>query len=132
MPSALIVDDAIAVRAYLAEQLEAVGFDTVAAANGLEALERCLTDDFALLVVDINMPVMDGYAFVSALRASREAASAFAPVVMVSTEDQPDDAAKAYAAGANVYLTKPVPGDLLASWARMLVDLPDPDGDPFR
>ena len=124
MPRALVVDDALTVRLYHCAELEKGGFDAEAAANGYEALERCLAGDYALLVVDINMPVMDGYAFLEALRSHPDAPSAFTPVIMVSTEDQGTDADRAYAAGANVFLTKPVEGDLLRAWARMLADVP--------
>lgn len=124
MARVLVVDDASTVRMYHCSELEKAGFETEAAANGLEALERCLETRYELLVVDINMPVMDGYAFLEALRSHPDAPSAFSPVVMVSTEDQATDADRAYAAGANVFLTKPVEGELLGSWARMLADEP--------
>jgi len=124
MTHVLVVDDALTVRMYHCAELAKGGFETEAAANGYEALERCLAETYDLLVVDINMPVMDGYAFLEALRSRPDAPSAFTPVVMVSTEDQRGDADRAYAAGANVFLTKPVDGDLLRAWARMLADVP--------
>lgn len=127
MLKVLVVDDATTVRLYHCAELEKAGFTCESAANGYEALERCLNERFELLVVDINMPIMDGYTFLETLRSHPEASSAFAPVVMVSTEDQQVDAERAYSAGANAFLTKPVQGGLLASWARMLADAPVPE-----
>lgn len=122
MSRVLVVDDATTVRMYHCAELVKAGFECEMAANGFEALERCLAEQFALLVVDINMPVMDGYSFLESLRSHPDAPSAFAPVVMISTEDQVADAERAYGAGANAFLTKPVQAGLLGSWALMLAD----------
>ena len=102
----LIVDDAATVRLYHGSILRDAGFDVVEAANGYEALEAALERRFDIVLADVNMPRMDGYRFVSALR--RLGRSRTTPVVMISTESADADAAQAYAAGANVYLCKPV------------------------
>lgn len=101
------------------------GWHTDEASNGIEALERVLAQDagssFDLYVVDVNMPRMDGYGFVRALRLL--AARHQAPVVMVSTEAQSQDASAAFDAGANGYLVKPArPPDLVLSAALLLGD----------
>lgn len=127
MVRVLVVDDATTVRLYHCGELRKAGFECAEAANGYEALEMCLAERFDLLVVDVNMPVMDGYTFLESLRARPDALSAFSPVVMVSTEDQQTDAERAYSAGANAFLSKPVQGGLLGSWARMLAEAPVPD-----
>ncbi len=103
---ALIVDDAATVRLYHGSILRDAGFDVVEAANGYEALEAALAHRFDVVLADVNMPRMDGYKFVAALR--RGGPSRTAPVVMISTESADNDASQAYAAGANVYLNKPV------------------------
>ena len=77
------------------------------ALNGLEALEKLLVAPADLLIVDVNMPQMDGLTFLKALR--RQAApSPRLPPLVISTEAGSQDAAAARAAGANFYLVKPV------------------------
>ena len=121
-PQVLVVDDAATVRLYHRNLLAAAGFEVSEAINGLEAVESASTTDFDLFLVDVNMPTMDGYACVRALRA--ESIATTAPIVMISTEDQVEDADRAYAAGANLYLVKPVKGDRLV---RMVGILTRPD-----
>ena len=65
----LVVDDAGLVRRYYRSALEAAGFDVEEALNGLEALEHLLGRRFDLLIVDVNMPQMDGLSFLQTLRA---------------------------------------------------------------
>ena len=111
----LVVDDAATVRLYHGTILRDAGFGVAEAANGYEALEASLAQDFDLMVVDVNMPRMDGYSFVSAVR--REGQNSTTPIVMVSTESETHDADRAYASGANVYLRKPVQAEDLVSFA---------------
>ncbi|GIE80356.1 response regulator [Actinoplanes philippinensis] len=114
----LVVDDAATVRLYHSSLLTDAGFEVSEAANGLEAVEAALGAEFDLFVVDVNMPKMNGYACVESLRS--ETVGTAAPVVMISTEDRPGDAERAYRAGANLYLVKPVAGDRLVRVAGML------------
>ncbi|BEL11939.1 response regulator [Actinoplanes sichuanensis] len=114
----LVVDDAATVRLYHSSLLTGAGFEVSEAANGLEAVEAALGASFDLFVVDVNMPRMNGYTCVETLRS--ETVGSDAPVVMISTEDRPGDADRAYQAGANLYLVKPVAGDRLARIATML------------
>jgi two-component system chemotaxis response regulator CheY len=114
----LVVDDAATVRMYHTTLLGDAGFDVAEAANGLEAVEAALGTPFDLFVVDVNMPKMNGYTCVETLRSATVGTAA--PVVMISTEDRPGDADRAYAAGANLYLIKPVAAERLVRVARML------------
>jgi two-component system chemotaxis response regulator CheY len=118
MKRVLIVDDAATVRMYHRNTLEAQGLQVEEAVNGLEALEKVLQQPFDLYIVDINMAKMDGYGFLRELR-SREIPQA--PAIMVSTEAEASDQAKAYEAGANIYLTKPVKPDQLVLHAFLLL-----------
>lgn len=115
----LVVDDAALVRVYYRSILEGTGFRVVEALNGLEALETLLAREVDLLVVDINMPQMDGLTF---LRTLREKAGPMAsiPALVTSTESAAADFAAARAAGANYYLLKPVEREQLVEFARML------------
>ena len=118
----LVVDDAATVRMYHTRLLAEAGFEVTEAANGLEAVEAALSDPFDLFVVDVNMPKMDGYSCVATLRS--ETVGSSAPVVMISTEDRPGDADRAYAAGANLYLVKPVSAERLRRVATILTAVP--------
>ncbi len=112
MKSILIIDDASTVRLYHRSLLEEAGFSVDEAINGIEGVEKALTKTYDLFVVDVNMPKMDGYAFLREVRKRGDIHQA--PAVMVSTEAEERDKQRAYAAGANYYLVKPTrPQDLL-------------------
>ena len=117
-PRVLVVDDAATVRLYHTKLLADAGFAVAEAANGLEAVEAALATAFDLFVVDVNMPKMDGYTCVETLRS--ETVGTAAPILMISTEDRPGDADRAYAAGGNLYLVKPVSVERLVRIARVL------------
>lgn len=117
-PVALIVDDAATVRAYHHAILEEAGFGVEEAANGYEALERNLVEWFDLLVVDVNMPIMDGYTLVEQVRL--QAMHPDVPIIMISTETESVDSDEAYRRGANLYLVKPAEPQQLVLTARML------------
>jgi two-component system, chemotaxis family, chemotaxis protein CheY len=103
----LIVDDSSLVRLYYRSALEKAGFEVEQAINGIEAMERTLSQPFDLVIVDVNMPRMDGFTFVRALRRIATDVASL-PALMISTEAEVQDVAAAMAAGANFYLVKPV------------------------
>jgi two-component system chemotaxis response regulator CheY len=112
MKRILVIDDAATVRLYHREILEQAGFVVAEAINGLEALEKLEEAPFDLYLVDINMPKLDGYGF---LRALRQLAIPQAPAIMISTESSASDRRTALVAGANLYILKPIkPEQLLA------------------
>lgn len=115
----LVVDDASLVRLYYRDALEKAGFEVEEALNGLEALEKLLPGGIDLLIVDVNMPQMDGMTFLKVLR-RQEPAIASLPAMVTSTESGPQDIEAARAAGANYYLIKPVPQDVLVEHAALL------------
>jgi two-component system chemotaxis response regulator CheY len=118
----LVVDDASLVRLYYRDALERAGFEVDEALNGLEALEKLMMAPVDLLVVDVNMPQMDGMTFLKVLR-RQTALIASTPALVTSTESGAQDMAAARTAGANFYLTKPVAQDTLALYAAMLCGL---------
>lgn len=118
-PRVLVVDDASLVRMYYRGVLEKAGFAVDEALNGIEGLERVLLAPYDLLVVDVNMPKMDGFSFLRAVR-GREPPIRSIPALMTSTEAGDDDRAAAREAGANFYLVKPLPEDVLIAHARAL------------
>jgi two-component system chemotaxis response regulator CheY len=116
----LIIDDAGLVRRFYREALEQAGFAVDEALNGLEALEKLLRDEaYDLLIVDINMPQIDGLTFLQKLR-RHDTPMASTPALVASTESQSQDFSAARAAGANFYLRKPVSRDLLVECAAMM------------
>jgi two-component system, chemotaxis family, chemotaxis protein CheY len=116
----LIIDDAGLVRRFYREALEKAGFVVDEALNGIEALEKLLqAEPFDLLIVDINMPQMDGLTFLQKLR-RQETHMASTPALVASTESQSQDIDAARAAGANFYLPKPVSADLLVEYAALM------------
>ena len=103
----LVVDDSSLVRLYYRSALEIAGFEVKQAINGIEAMEKVLSESFDLVIVDVNMPRMDGFTFLRSLR-SGAADVAMIPTLMISTESGEQDIAEARVAGANFYLVKPV------------------------
>ena len=118
----LVIDDAALVRLYYREALEAAGFEVDEALNGLEALEKVLAARVDLLVVDVNMPQMDGLTFLEALR-RQDLPVASIPALITSTEAEPQDFEAARAAGGNFYLVKPISRETITDYAAMLCGL---------
>ena len=112
----LIVDDSLTVRMYHKQILQKNGYECEEAENGMEALEKSEMKDYDLYVVDINMPVLDGYSFVKKLRENKK----LTPVIMVSTESELRDKDLAYENGASMYLVKPANPDSLIITAKLL------------
>jgi two-component system chemotaxis response regulator CheY len=115
----LVVDDASLVRLYYRSALEGAGFYVGEALNGIEALEHLLAAPYDLLVVDVNMPQMDGLTFLKALR-GKSLPMAAIPALVTSTEADPLRVAAARAAGANFYIVKPLSQETLLQYALLL------------
>lgn len=119
----LVVDDSSLVRLYYRAALEKAGFAVDQAINGIEAMEKCLVERFDLVIVDVNMPRMDGLSFLRALRGSAPEIASL-PALMISTEAGQQDRDDARAAGANFYLVKPVSEADLLSHVALLAGAP--------
>ena len=115
----LLVEDASLVRLYYRGALERAGFQVDEALNGLEALEKLLTAPVDLLIVDVNMPQMDGLTFLETLRSKSPPLSAI-PALVTSTESDPQRVAAARAAGANFYVVKPLRQEALSEYASLI------------
>ncbi len=118
MKRVLIVDDAATVRMYHRGVLESRGFAVEEALNGIEALEKALETPFDLLLVDVNMPRLDGLGFLKEMRRQQIPQP---PAIMVSTEAAARDEMAACHAGANCYLVKPVRPLQLLAHARLML-----------
>ena len=115
----MIVDDAALVRLFCRRTLEESDYEVDEALNGLEAFEKLLVSPADLLLVDVNMPKMDGISFIARLR-QQESSLASIPAVVVSTEAGKNDRDSARAAGANYYVVKPVTRDVLLRLCALL------------
>jgi CheY-like chemotaxis protein len=102
----LIVDDEPFNVDYLRQELEELGYETMSARNGQEALRRVAADPPDLILLDILMPVMDGFAVCRALKG--DDATRLMPIVIMTTLDGIEDRIKGIEAGADDFLTKPV------------------------
>lgn len=103
--SILVVDDSATVRKLIAGKLEKCGHEVVCAADGVDAIEQLgsLTPDLVLL--DINMPRMDGYQVCKVIRSNESTKDI--PVVMISGKDGFFDKVRGRMAGSTGYITKP-------------------------
>ena len=119
----LVVDDSSLVRLYYRDTLEKAGFQVEQAINGIEAMEKVLAQPFDLVIVDVNMPRMDGFAFLRTLRRSAPDIATL-PALVITTEAGEQDVDAARAAGANFYLVKPVSQPDLVRHAAVLSGAP--------
>jgi two-component system chemotaxis response regulator CheY len=116
---ALVVDDSRTVRIIIGQILRELGIEVVEAATGLEALEQIQRQpDVELMLVDWNMPEMNGIDFIRAVRSQR--AFDTTRILMVTSEAQSDHVAEAIQAGANEYLMKPFTKEVLVAKLSLL------------
>ena len=114
-----MIDDSRAVRLLVGNILREQGFDVVAAGHGQEGLERLQENpEIRLVLVDWNMPVMDGLEFIQAVRQSR--AWDAVRLVMVTTETESEQVQRAITAGANEYVMKPFTAEVLVAKLSLL------------
>ena len=110
----LVVDDSPTIRKLLVRMLKDLGWRTAEAKDGIEALERIRVDRPDAVLADIEMPHLDGYGLLTALRAKPETADL--PVVMLTSRTADRHRQRAAELGANGYLTKPYrPADIVAA-----------------
>ena len=115
----LVIDDSPLVRNLHSVMLKSAGFQTEDAENGFDALEKAMKSDFDLMIVDINMPKMDGFAFCKEIRNNEKYKDV--PLLIVSTESEAEDKMKGFKAGANLYLIKPVKPEVLIENVNLLL-----------
>lgn len=114
----LIVDDSATVRSFYRRALASKPYAVEEAQNGIEGVELVLRNTYDLLLVDVNMPKMDGYEFVRVIRSAPNDIST--PVIMITSEHEPKDRRAAYQVGANLFLMKPVKGLQLVELVRLV------------
>ena len=105
----LIVDDQETIVLYLRDRLEKLGFEVATASNGLEGLEVLKMESINGILLDLEMPIMDGLTMLNRLGQQ----STTVPVVVMSADPTRSTMVKAIKSGALDYLFKPISEDIL-------------------
>lgn len=101
----MVVEDDEAIRDLIVSTLAGGGYTTCAAQDGLDALEVLKTRRPDAILLDVNMPRMDGFALLAKLKADPDTADL--PVLMLTAQSASDDIRRAIQLGANDYVGKP-------------------------
>jgi two-component system chemotaxis response regulator CheY len=107
----LIVDDSETIRHQVAAALEGAGFSVIGAADGMEGLEHMAKNQLCLIIVDVNMPRLNGLEMLEKIRADPTHAST--PVLMLTTEAHHAMIDRARKMGARGWMIKPIKSDQL-------------------
>jgi chemosensory pili system protein ChpA (sensor histidine kinase/response regulator) len=114
----LIVDDSVSVRQVVARLMEDQGWKTTSARNGVEALEKLTDMTPDLIILDVEMPIMNGYEFLGARRSNTEYRDI--PVVILTSRSTAKYREKAKKLGADGYIVKPFNGDTFIAMVQSL------------
>ena len=126
MKRVLVVDDDPLVVKLVRTALASEGLDVIGASNGAECLQAVASQHPALIILDVAMPILDGFETLRILRAKPETASL--PVILLTARDSDADVVRGWASGADLYLTKPFEmGDLVLATKRIL-EASEPSG----
>jgi len=112
----LTVDDSATIRELLLASLTGMGFRVVQAADGMAALEKLKHEKADIIITDVNMPRLDGLAFIEALR--KDDANRATPVLVMTTETDQALKDRARMAGATGWIVKPFDPTKLADAIR--------------
>jgi len=122
MRKALIIDDSQAMRrsiVYALQRLDEIV--CVEARDGAEGVKRLASEKFDIIILDINMPVMDGLKLVAHSRLEGSAHQT-TPIIVISTEAAPEDRRRALELGANAYLVKPLRANTVLETVKQLLE----------
>src|SRR3989441_5753768 len=117
----LIVDDKPEKLLALEAVLEELGQNIVRAYSGREALRALLADDFAVILLDVNMPGMDGFETASLIRQRKS--TEHVPIIFVTAFGDENHTARGYQLGAVDYIETPVVREVLRTKVSVFVDL---------
>jgi len=104
--------------------LEARGYRLLKAMNGLSGVQIAESEEVDLILLDINLPDIDGYEVARRLRSSTKTALAHTPIIAITANALKGDAEKALEAGCDVYMSKPI--NIRELWARVEAFVPMP------
>ncbi|WP_321798205.1 response regulator [Caballeronia sp. J97] len=117
----LVVDDLPSQHVVLRTVLEGPDQEVVSVSSGREALKAVLLQEFAVILLDVNMPDMDGFETASMLRSYRRTAST--PIIFVTAYADDAEMARGYSLGAVDYISSPVVPEILAAKVRVFVQM---------
>lgn len=117
--SILTVDDSPSIRMALKIALTRAGYSVAEAGDGAEGIAKAKASAFDLIITDLNMPVMDGLTMIEEMRRMPEQMGV--PIVFLTTESDEGMKARAKAAGATGWLTKPFDPDQLVRIAKKVL-----------
>jgi two-component system cell cycle response regulator DivK len=123
-PIVLIAEDERELRQLYAQQLTISGFDVIEAANGAEAIDLTSTSLPDVILMDLSMPVLDGWEATRRLRANTR--TAHIPVVALTAHDGSGELQRATSAGCDWFVPKPCPPDALITEIRRILSAPRP------
>ncbi len=110
MSKLLIVDDEVNIRAVVREYAEFEEYEVDEASNGMEAVEKCRTNDYDLIIMDVMMPKLDGYSASKEIKRHKDI-----PIIMLSARGEEYDKLFGFEIGADDYVVKPFsPKELMA------------------
>ncbi len=104
--------------------LNSRGYNVYEARNGMEGLSIARREKLDLILLDINLPDIDGYEVARRLRSGSSLGTAYVPIIAITANALKGDAEKALDAGCDVYMSKPI--NIRELWARVEAFLPMP------
>ena len=119
MKRILVVDDSSSVREMLSFTLRKAGYEVMQGNDGQDGLQRSAAVKYDLVITDLNMPRLDGIQMITAMR--RQPGYSFTPILMLTTESQPEKKAAGRTAGATGWIVKPFNPDQLVSVVQKLI-----------
>jgi CheY-like chemotaxis protein len=118
----LVADDSMTILAMVSSRLERAGYDVVTAARGDEALRLVQENRPRLVLLDVEMPGLDGVEVARRIRADEALAETF--IVLLTSLSEASEVATGMAAGADAYLTKPFSPQDLQTQVEQLIGTP--------
>ena len=118
MKKVLVVDDSDTIREHISRALQGAGFDVLQAKDGLEGLAQAQAGDLSMIILDVNMPGMNGLDLLDRLNAA--GTSEKIPVLMLTTEAHESMVVRAKKGGAKGWVIKPVRMEVLISAVQRL------------
>jgi two-component system, chemotaxis family, chemotaxis protein CheY len=119
MKRILTVDDSASIRQMVGFTLRKAGYEVVESVDGQDGLSKTSGQKFDLIITDLNMPNMDGLELIAALR--KLAGYSFVPILMLTTESQPEKKDAGRKAGATGWIVKPFNADQLVAVVQKLI-----------
>jgi len=123
-PNILYIEDNPDNTMLVRRALEARGYKLLNSVTGVNGVNIAETEDISLILLDINLPDIDGYEVARRLRASPKRSLASTPIIAVTANALKGDAEKALNAGCDVYMSKPI--NIRELWARVEAFVPMP------